>query len=96
MVVDEYALALERAVAESQEVLARYIQPRSEISDGEVINALLDILDDSDLVNAMKAHGAGKRKAAVREKIDRLIAGVSDTPPAGGRAKRKKPRIHLM
>jgi hypothetical protein len=96
MVVDEYALALERAVAESQEVLARYIQPRSEISDGEVINALLDILDDSELVNAMKAHGANRRKAAVQEKVDRLIAGVSDAPSAGARAKRKKPRIHLM
>ena len=45
---------LEAALRESQEALARWIVPDSGISDKDVLNELLGILDNKELVRALK------------------------------------------
>jgi hypothetical protein len=59
MSIEEYARTLERAVAASQEVLARYIEPGAGISDRQALEQLLEILDHRELVAAMDARAAG-------------------------------------
>jgi hypothetical protein len=61
MSVDEYAGALERAVAASQDVLARYIDPGAGISARQALEELLEILDNRELVAAMDARRSAER-----------------------------------
>jgi len=53
MTIDEKTF---KAVRDSQKILAEYIVPDSGISDHDVINSLLGVLDNRDLVKYMKDH----------------------------------------
>lgn len=55
---DDACLRLADAVSAAQRVLARYIEPGSGIAAEDAINALLEVLDNRELIAAQREIGA--------------------------------------